>query len=157
MIPLALILAGVVLAFAATINDLQHTNMTLGPAAVVGRLEGTQLGPFTMVTTVAQTFDTVLVDSYGRAQWELHFTKSDGTTLTRTVDARHNGTASADATTATCSIEGGGISSELTSLDVDLSGAGAAQLMRLRCTMTYGAGTWKVTTWRLPMKPPQYA
>jgi hypothetical protein len=125
--------------------------------SVIGRLEGAQLGPFTPVTTVAMTLDSLLVDNYGGAVWEITLLKSDGTGLTRRVTARHNGTTAADATTANCAITGEGISSELTTLDVDLSGAGVAQVMRLRLTMTFASGTWQVSPWRLPMKPPQYS
>jgi hypothetical protein len=120
-------------------------------------LEAAQLGPFTPVTTVALTLDSLLCDDYGGAVWEINFIKSDDTFFTRRVTARHNGTASADATIARCAISGEGINSELTTLDVDLNGVTTAQIMRLRLTMTFGAGTWKVSVWRLPQKPPQYA
>jgi len=154
---LIIVLTGLLMALLLTIND-GYPSRTPDPAAFTGaELEALQLGPFTMVTTVAQTLDSLLVDSYGGAVWELTLNKSDGTRLTRRVTAVHNGSSSADATTATCSITGTGISSELTLLDVDVSGVGAAQVLRLRLTMTYGAGTWKTSVWRLPQRPPQYA
>ena len=120
-------------------------------------LEGLQLGPFTMVTAVAQTLDSLLVDSYGGAEWNVRAVKSDGTTIERKVKAIHNGLASADATTVSSSAIGTGITSELTDITCDLSGVTTAQVMRLRMTFTFGAGTWKVSVWRLPTKPPQYA
>lgn len=154
---LILILAGLVVALFATMSDLDASR-TPDSAAFTGyALEALQLGPLTLVTAVAQTLDSLVADDYGGAAWELTFNKSDGTRLTRRVTATHNGTNAADATVATCSIIGTGISSELTLLDVDVSGVGAAQVLRLRCTMTFGAGTWKVSAWRLPQKPPQYS
>lgn len=129
----------------------------LDSAVVVGLLEAAQLGPFTMVTTVAQTLDSLVADNYGMAAWEMSFSKSDGSVLTRRVTAKHNGTASADATAVVSQAMGIGLNAELTDITCDVSGAGAAQVMRLRCTMTFGAGTWKISTWRLPQKPPQYA
>lgn len=156
MMLLTLILAGLVLALIATINDGFTSTAPTSPAFTAAELEELQLGPFTMVTTVTQTLDSLPCDDYGGAVWDLTFTKSDGTRLTRRVTATHNGTSAADATAATCSITGTGISSELTTLDVDVSGAGTAQVMRLRLAMTFASGTWKVSAWRLPQKPPQY-
>lgn len=129
----------------------------LDGATIATLIEALELGPFTMVTTVAQTLDSLLVDNYGMAEWKVRAVKSDGTTFDRTVRGEHNGLASADATLTQSSAIGTGISSELTDITVDLNGVGVAQVMRLRMTFTYGAGTWKVSTWRLPQKPPQYA
>jgi hypothetical protein len=154
---IAFIIAALVVALALTIGEGQGSRTPDPAAFTAAELESLQLGPFTMVTTVAQTLDSLLCDNYGGAEWLLTFEKSDGTRLTRRVVATHNGTNAADATVATCSITGSGISSELTSLDVDLSGVGAAQTLRLRCTMTFGAGTWKISPWRIPQKPPQYS
>ncbi len=153
----AFLLSIIALALVASLNDGGGPSRTPDPAAFTGaELEALQLGPFTMATTVAQTLDSLLCDNYCAAVWELTFAKSDGTRLTRRVTAAHNGTSAADATTATCSITGTGISSELTTLDVDLSGATTAQVLRLRLTMTFASGDWEVSVWRVPQKPPQY-
>ncbi len=157
MSPLLLCLVLLALAIALTVNDGYPSRTPDEVTFLASQLEALQLGPFTAVTATPFTIDSLLVDSYAAAVWEVTATKSDGTTITRRVSASHNGTASADATVATCVSAGSGLSSELTLLDVDLSGAGAAQVMRLRCTLTFGAGTWKVSAWRLPQKPPQYA
>lgn len=129
----------------------------LDATAVSALIEGLELGPFTMVTAVAQTLDSLLVDSYGGAEWQVRAVKSDGTTIERTVKAIHNGLTTADATTVQCSATGTGITSELTDITCDVSGVGVAQVMRMRATFTFAAGTWKVSVWRLPQKPPQYA
>ncbi len=154
---LVFIIAALVVALALTFGEGQGSRTPDPAAFTAAELEALQLGPFTPVTTVALTLDSLLVDSYGAAVWELTFAKSDGTRLTRRVTAVHNGTNAADATVVTVSSDGIGLSSELTTLDADLSGVGAAQVMRLRLTMTFVAGTWKVSGWRLPQKPPQYS
>lgn len=130
------------------------------PRHLVAALERSQTAVQTLPTTVAVTLDSVAVDTYAAAKWEATFTKSDGSTIHATVHARHNGTPAADATVARCTVEynaDAAALAELTTLDVDLDGVGAAQVMRLRGTMTYGSGTWKVSSHRYPMKPPQYA
>lgn len=129
----------------------------LDTSTIGAAVEGLELGPFTMVTAVAQTLDSLIVDSYGMAAWEISFSKSDGNVITRRVTAKHNGTASADATAVVSQAMGIGFNTELTDITCDVSGAGVSQVMRLRCTMTFAAGTWKCSTWRVPQKPPQYA
>jgi hypothetical protein len=81
----------------------------LTAAEVAALFEALQLGPFTLVTTVALTLDSLLVDTYGAATWELTFLKSDGTRLTRTVTAVHNGSSGADATTVSVKADGVGL------------------------------------------------
>jgi hypothetical protein len=129
------------------------------PRGLVATLERLQTAAQTLPTTTAVTLDSILVDNYAAAEWKVTLTKSDGSTIGAVVRAQHNGTPGADATTATCTVsysaEAAALA-ELTTLDVDLDGVGAAQVMRLRATMTYGAGTWKGSSWRVPQKPPQY-
>lgn len=157
---ITLLIAGLLLALFATIGDM-YPSRTPDPAAFTGaELEALQTAVQTMPTTVAVTLDSVLVDSYGSAEWKVKLTKSDGSLIDAVVRAQHNGTASADATTASCTVSyvaAAAALAELTTLDVDLDGVGAAQVMRLRATMTHGAGTWKGSSWRVPQKPPQYA
>jgi hypothetical protein len=157
---LALILSMLVLALIVTVND-GYPSRTPDTAAFTGALlEALQTAVQTLTTATAFTLDSVLVDSYAAAEWKVTLTKSDGKTIHAIVKARHDGRAAADATAAKCSIEYNADFAdlaELTSLDVDLSGAGAAQVMRLRVTMTYASGTWKGSSWRVPQKPPQYA
>lgn len=126
---------------------------------LVASLEGAQTAVQTLATTVAVTVDQVLCDNYAAAEWKVTLTKSDGTTVLFNVHAKHNGTDSADATTAGCSITRTGelATGDTFVLDVDLNGAGAAQYLRLRLTVTHAAGTYKVSSWRVPQKPPQYA
>lgn len=126
------------------------------PIGLVASLEGLQVTQ-ALTTTVEVTLAQVKVDNYGAALWEVTFITNLGATFVRTVRAWHNGTAAGDATTAQCTVSGGGWSSEITKLDVDLDGVGAAQVMRLRCTLTFASGARKASTIRFPMKPPQYA
>ena len=138
-------------------NDLQTNNPPLMSAGTIALIEAAQLPTVTPTTAVASIIDSLLVDDYGAAEWEVVAMKSDGTRLTRKITAVHNGTASADATTVASAGGGIGISSELTDISVDLSGVATAQVFNLKMTFTFGAGTWKITAWRLPMKPPQYS
>jgi type VI protein secretion system component VasA len=157
---IALILAAAIVALIVTVNDGYPSTTPPPPAFTGAELEALQTAVQTLATTVAVTLDQVVVDNYAGAEWRVTLTKSDGSTIQAIVIARHNGTASADATTASCTIEYNAAAAalaELTTLDVDLSGSGAAQVLRLRATMTYASGTWKGSTWRVPQKPPQYA
>jgi hypothetical protein len=156
---LVIILAGLVMALLLSVND-GHPSRTPDAASWTGaELEALQTATQTLPTTVATTLDSVLVDNYAAAEWKATLTKDDGSTITAVVRAQHNGTPGADATSGTCTVsysaEAAALA-ELATLDVDLSGAGAAQVMRLRVTMTYASGTWKGSSWRVPQKPPQY-
>lgn len=157
---IALLLIIFALALIVTVNDGYPSRTPDGNAFLGAQIEALQTAVQTLPTTVAVTLDSIAVDTYAAAKWEATFTKSDGSTIHATVHARHNGTDAADATTASCTVEynaDAAALAELTTLDVDLDGVGAAQVMRLRATMTYGAGTWKASSHRYPMKPPQYA
>lgn len=155
-----LLLSMVLLALVVSLNDASGPSRTPDPASFTGaELEALQTAVQTLATTVAATVDQVLCDNYAAAEWKVTLTKSDGTTVVFNVHAKHNGTAAADATTAGCSITRTGelATGDTFALDVDLSGAGAAQYLRLRLTVTHAAGTYQVSSWRVPQKPPQYA
>lgn len=154
---LALLLVMILVALVATVNDGYPATELATAAFTAAELESLQTAVQSLPTTVATTLDSVVADNYCAAEWKVTLTKDDGTTIVRVVKAWHNGTASADATTAQCSITGGGWMPDTMVLDVDLSGVGTAQVMRLRCTLTYASGAWKGSSWRVPQKPPQYA
>lgn len=90
--------------------------------------------------TTAQTVDSVLVDDVKAVHWKVHVFENANPNRIKVYEvyATHNGTAAADATIADdtqYSILKLGSNFNL-SLDVDLNGVGAAQVMRLRAAST---------------------
>ncbi|MEE8113271.1 MAG: hypothetical protein V3T23_02840 [Nitrososphaerales archaeon] len=117
----------------------------LDAALAVGNVSTTQVG----VSTIS-TQDSVLVDSVASVQWLV--TARQGTSMnSRVVWASHDGTTGSDAVdtdhTEFAKIKKNAVIAGLT-VDVDLSGAGAAQVMRLRVATT-AAADWHAT--RMPV------
>lgn len=91
-----------------------------------------------LVATVATSVAAAFADDYRQVVWalELH-DPTTGTAERWSVEAQHNGTAAADATAVDYTISGlGPVTGNIPTIEVDLSGAGAAQVMRLRVTAT---------------------
>ncbi len=121
-------------------------------ATIVAALEGlTTL--IALVNGVATTIDSILADSYQGASWEVTLVKGTARRKVK-VWAVHDGTSGADATAAQYTEAG---ADDLGTVDVvlsvDVSGVGAAQVMRLR-GLASSVG-WTAESWRLPEKPVQ--
>jgi hypothetical protein len=84
--------------------------------------------------TSAVTADSVLVDDYYSIKWDVYASDGTGAYRRLVVEAAHNGTGSADATSAdystTTVLKSGAVPGFKVS--VDLNGTGAAQVMRLQ-------------------------
>lgn len=88
------------------------------------------------VTSTTTTLDSVVVDTVYAVKWFIHATDEAGNALGWEVWSAHNGHAGADATqvdyNVTSKLKVGNIAG--VSVDVDINGAGGAQVMRLRVT-----------------------
>lgn len=94
-----------------------------------------------LVNGVATTAGSVLVDQWASVWWDITlFNATTGAREQWTVPATHDGTAAADATAVNHTINGLGPDLGLHTIDVDLTGTGATQAMRLR--VTAGATGW---------------
>ena len=96
--------------------------------------------------TTAVTVDSVLVDNVGAVEWYLQVTLDSDPSrkLVEKIHAAHNGTASADATSADYTVFGKlqiGNNFNLT-VSIDVNGSAGSQVMRLRVAAT-GAVTAK--------------
>jgi hypothetical protein len=123
----------------------------LNPAQIFARLER-RFAPVALSSGVAATIDSVLVDSYRGATWTLELSKTDGTSFRRTIHARHNGTTGADATTVDHGSFGSGAIPAAITVEVDISGATTAQVLRLRVTASEVG--WSAAITRSPIKAP---
>lgn len=124
----------------------------LNPAQIYARLVA-RFPAVALSSGVAATLDSVVADSYQAAAWDVTLVKS-GSTSQRRIYGRHNGTSGADATTTAMGDHGSeDVGTVDVALDVDVSGAGTSQVMRLRATASSSGWTAYVT--RVPIKPTQ--
>lgn len=119
-------------------------------ADILATLEAGTPAAVALSTGAYVTIGSWLVDSYGTRGGRLSLTKTDGSRISRTVQFGHNGTTGADATTATISAQGLGTHADFDFstpdwLDVDLSGAGTAQVIRLRVKAAANGASWSAT------------
>ncbi len=116
----------------------------LSGSAIIGRLEAATPAGVALSTGAAVTVWSGLVDSYGSRGGNLVITKTDGSRIRRRVLIDTDSTTGADATAATCESSGLGTHADLasTAIDADVSGAGTAQVVRLRITAAANGASW---------------
>ncbi len=98
-----------------------------------------------LITGTAVTVWSGLVDTYGSRGGELVLTKTDGSRIRRRLHINTDSVvAGADATAATIAASGLGTHADIasTAIDADVSGAGTAQVARLRITATANGASW---------------
>jgi hypothetical protein len=105
---------------------------------------------FGSIGTGTTVLDEVEVDVYGSVGWDVTFRdNSTGDRGRFSITAVHNGTNAVDASNTAFEISGQALLPALTNqftFSTTLNGTGAAQVMRLNCTVT--AGTWLVDVGR---------
>jgi hypothetical protein len=121
----------------------------LNPAQIYARLEA-RFAAVALSSGVAATIDSVLVDSYRSATWDLQGSHTDGRAVTRRVQATHDGTTGADATAATWCSDGVGVLPATITIAPDVSGATTSQLLRLRVTASESG--WRFIGYRVALK-----
>lgn len=131
-------------------NELDPVPVGLTPAELITELEAGTPVAVALSTGAYVTVSSHLVDSYGTRGGRLQLTKTDGSRISRTVQFGHNGTTGADATTATIESRGLGTHADFNHttpdwLDVDLSGVGTAQVIRLRVKAGANGASWAAT------------
>jgi hypothetical protein len=124
----------------------------LSPSQIFARLERKFAG-VALSNGALTTIDSVLCDSYAGASWEVTLAKGTARRVV-TVWAGHDGATASDATAATYTEAGADdIGTVDVVLSVDVNGAGAAQVMRLRALAS--STGWTATAFRHPNKPAQ--
>jgi hypothetical protein len=124
----------------------------LSPAQIFARLERKFAG-VSLANGSLTTIDSILADNYAAAGWLVVLAK---TTSRRVVFiwAAHDGATAGDATAATYTEAGADdVGTVDVVLSVDVSGTGAAQVMRLRALAS--STGWTATAYRIPLKPAQ--
>lgn len=113
-------------------SNVEEALQALGP------LNRTNIqGPVSLAASSETLIDEVLVDNVGGVVWELYLIDdTTGDRINYTVQANHDGTVGADASSAKYTVNGlGPENSDVLNILIDLSGAGAAQTLRLRVEM----------------------
>jgi hypothetical protein len=118
----------------------------LSGAAIRAKLEASTATPVALVTGTPVVIASWLVDAYGSRSGELVCTDTTGVRVVRRLHVTHDGTVDFDANAATVSAHGHGSSPDLDPaepwLDVDLDGAGAAQVVRIIVTADANGPDW---------------
>lgn len=118
-------------------------------AIVRGRLEAATPTPVALVTGVATTVASWLVDSYGSRSGELVLTKSDGTRIRRRVEVTTDSTTGGDATATRVAASGVGTSADFDAstdwVDATLGGTGTGQTVYLKVTAAANGPSWTTT------------
>lgn len=128
-----------------------------GDAPVKSQLVGVLGTPIAVPMTAATTTTLVsyLCDASQVRAYRVTIVVTGGATYTREVTIGHDGTDAADATDGIGSYSGDAIASaELTTWELDVDGAGASQVARLRAALASG-GVAYIT--EIPHRPPQRA